>query len=422
MKRNHCQNHTEPDAPSTSVSLSAHNPRSPILSEDSPRNLPSVNDSPADPAVPADPNEDPTHLPFDALQPPNFTWGSHNGEVFREKIYSAYEEVVHWRRNLFQVPSGSSGKAFVSELARLFQAYADSSSLECIAMKAITVIQIVLLQKPSRTSKSKDHVKHLQRRLDLWLQGDLETLLDEGKCIQNRLGNVTQASSDETVSRIFRDLVIQGKVQSALRYLSRNTSGGVLKLDDLIPETKDGETNMRSTRDILEEKHPKGRDADPRTLVEGDPNHVNPVIFESLDGDAIRQAALHTNGAAGPSGLDALAWRRLCCSFKSASNNLCTALASVGRRIASTYVDPEGLAAFVACRLIPLDKCPGVRPIGVGEVPRRIIAKAILKTIGNEWWRQLDLFNCVQAKKEAARPPYTQCATSSNQLALKLLS
>ena len=62
----------------------------------------------------------------------------------------------------------------------------------------------------------------------------------------------------------------------------------------------------------------------------------------------------------------------------------CTALASVGRRIATTSVNPEGLSAFVVCRLIPLDKCPGVRPIGVGEVPRRIIAKAILKIIGGD--------------------------------------
>ena len=38
----------------------------------------------------------------------------------------------------------------------------------------------------------------------------------------------------------------------------------------------------------------------------------------------------------------------------------------------------------MACRLIPLNKCPGVRPIGVGEIPRRIIAKAILKIIGND--------------------------------------
>ena len=92
-------------------------------------------------------------------------------------------------------------------------------------------------------------------------------------------------------------------------------------------------------------------------------------------------AALHDPSLLGPSGLDAQAWRRMCTSFKSASANLCAALANVGKRIATTAVHPDGLAAFVACRLIPIDKCPGVRPIGVGEVPRRIIAKVILRIL-----------------------------------------
>ena len=52
-------------------------------------------------------------LPSPALQPPKFTWGSCSGEVFCMNINLAYEEVVHWRRNLFQVPSGSVGKSFV---------------------------------------------------------------------------------------------------------------------------------------------------------------------------------------------------------------------------------------------------------------------------------------------------------------------
>ena len=52
--------------------------------------------------------------------------------------------------------------------------------------------------------------------------------------------------------------------------------------------------------------------------------------------------------------------------------------------LCSSLVNPESISAFVACHLIPLDKCPGVRLIGVGEVLRRIIAKAVLRTIGKD--------------------------------------
>ena len=59
---------------------------------------------------------------------------------------------------------------------------------------------------------------------------------------------------------------------------------------------------------------------------------------------------------------------------------MCQSLAELAKRLCSTLVDPEGLFPFLACRLIALDKCPGVRPIGIGDTARRIIAKAILVT------------------------------------------
>ena len=53
----------------------------------------------------------------------------------------------------------------------------------------------------------------------------------------------------------------------------------------------------------------------------------------------------------------------------------------VARRLCTSYVDPDGIVALVACRLIALNKCPGVRPIGVKEVMRRIIARAVLAIV-----------------------------------------
>jgi len=39
---------------------------------------------------------------------------------------------------------------------------------------------------------------------------------------------------------------------------------------------------------------------------------------------------------------------------------------------------------FVACILIPLAKCPGVRPIDIGDMPIRIVTKVILFVIGED--------------------------------------
>ena len=66
-------------------------------------------------------------------------------------------------------------------------------------------------------------------------------------------------------------------------------------------------------------------------------------------------------------------------AFGGNSNELCAAVAALAKRIATTYVDPVSLVAYTACKLIPLNKNPGVRPIGVSEVLRRIVGKAISK-------------------------------------------
>ena len=110
----------------------------------------------------------------------------------------------------------------------------------------------------------------------------------------------------------------------------------------------------------------------------------NPVIFEAINGQLIRDTVLRMDGAAGPSGLDIAQWKRLCTSFKGASTDLCEALAATARRLCTCYVDPCGLSAFIACRLIALDKCPGVRPIGIGETARRIIGRAIARVLSKD--------------------------------------
>ena len=98
----------------------------------------------------------------------------------------------------------------------------------------------------------------------------------------------------------------------------------------------------------------------------------------------ICDTVLRMDGAAGPSGLDAASWKRLCTSFKGASTDLCESLAATARRICTCYVDPRGLSAFVAYRLIALDKSPGISPIGIGETARRLIGRAIARVLSDD--------------------------------------
>ena len=95
----------------------------------------------------------------------------------------------------------------------------------------------------------------------------------------------------------------------------------------------------------------------------------------------IKSTVQHCKGSAGPSGVDARAWRRMCSSFKETSTSLCDAIAGVAKRICTQPVSSSGLSALLACRLVPLNKNPGVRPIGVGEVARRIVCKAVIRVV-----------------------------------------
>ena len=93
----------------------------------------------------------------------------------------------------------------------------------------------------------------------------------------------------------------------------------------------------------------------------------------------VRKSAMKTHGNHGPSGLDANEWQRLLTSFKSSSADLCKMIAKVAKRIATSHL--TFLLPYNSCQLIALGKGPAVRPIGIGEVLRRIIGRTLVKCI-----------------------------------------
>ena len=337
-------------------------------------------------AVSSSPSPEPEPLApslpvFEPMQSPTFTWGERDAVSVISTISSAYSEVVGWKKQLFPIPWGNAGSSFISELARLYRAYAEKSSLECIALKAAAIMPGLLLQKPHAKSKHKEHRVCLERRLNLWRDGDFEALLFEGRTLQKYLKKPppypSTSNHDPDKSGLqFAKKIFNGNVKDALRLLTDEDKGGVLNPSDMISI---GDITM-TVLDALKNKHPQGMPASRDALIPPTINQVevHPVIFEKIDASLIRATALRTSGSAGPSGTDAKMWRTMCTSFKKESDDLCHSLALMAKRLASSVVDPEGLASFLASRLVALDKNPGVRPIGVCETARRIITKATL--------------------------------------------
>ena len=156
-----------------------------------------------------------------------FYWNKVPGSVYQKDLEEAYEQIVYWRKNVFMVPTDVSGKMFINEITRPFDQWTNDTSLESIALKVIHVMPALFLQKPSRKSKTRDHLIGLERRLKLWDEGNIYELLDESKKI---LSSTNTPMYLQRISMNFKHLMQKGNVNGALKLLKNNMSDGILPL------------------------------------------------------------------------------------------------------------------------------------------------------------------------------------------------
>ena len=296
-------------------------------------------------------------------------------------ISRAYEKVVTWRRNLFNVPLGSAGGDFVDVLTGLIKGFTNGSSLRPVAWKAVGVACHLLLQRPHDSKMMSNYSDHLRRRLTLWKSGRIDDLTTEGESLQDRLKPrySTSSGGGEKSDITFSNLVFSGKIKSAIRYLSSDSSNDVLGMTDVVDE----ETGT-TVKEALLQKHPPAAEPPVSILLAGDPEPINSIVFQKITPELIRRLGRQMKGSSGPSGLDSDAWCRMLTCYRKSSDGLCTALASFAQCLCSEDLDPEHLSAFTAARLIPLDKHPGVRPIAVGEVFRRLVCRAVMRVLESD--------------------------------------
>ena len=98
--------------------------------------------------------------------------------------------------------------------------------LESVAVTAAMVLPSLILQKPHRSSKTKEQIKCIEIRMQLWKEGNPDDLLKEGQAIQQHLHkSIRDQRSEEQLARSFSKLMMEGKVRAALRLVAQQEDG-----------------------------------------------------------------------------------------------------------------------------------------------------------------------------------------------------
>ena len=302
-----------------------------------------------------------------------FKWGDIDGKSFTEKVeLMIYEKVVYRKKNLFLLTTGKSGKLNIDENVKLLNRWLEETALHDTAFKAMMIMPNLLLQKSSKNFKTKDHLTALERRMLSWLKGDLTELLDEGETIQKNLMQILTKGDIGKIPKKSAALMRKKNVNAAINLLTENMRNGILPLNN-------------ETLNLLRLKHSNPKGAYESVMSTDVPERIHPVKFEVIDVEMIRKAVMEKRGGSGHSGLDADGWKRILLSknFGESSSDLRQTLTKVIKKHWTEQLSTS-LEGFLACQLIPLKKNPGLRPIGVGEVLRRIIRKVIVSVVRND--------------------------------------
>ena len=119
---------------------------------------------------------------------------------YREEIENAVNDLVHWKRNLFNLPKEAPGKAFINELTKQINEWCSKSLIRDICLKALMIMPSLMLQRTSHKCKMLEIKSHVERRLNHWKNKDVEGLLNETR--RSRKGFLNNKSHNQQKKKL----------------------------------------------------------------------------------------------------------------------------------------------------------------------------------------------------------------------------
>ena len=178
--------------------------------------------------------------------------------------------------------------------------------------------------------------------------------------------------SHDELAKTYASMCEHQDLSKAVRYLTDREGGRVLSPSEVIDPV-----NNLTTKDILLEKHPPLRDVKESSLKD---YPTVPDIPEVVISDTdVEKVAKKLSGSAGLVNFDSSMMKNALLAHGGASGKLRSAIADLANWLANENVPWAAYRGLMMCREVALDKMPGVRPLGIGDILRRLIAKCVLR-------------------------------------------
>ena len=129
------------------------------------------------------------------------------------------------KKDLFMLPTSRATVKYIIETTKLMNIWKDNSPFKDIAFKVIHIMPRLLLQKLSKAFKAKDHLKVLEKTIDLWKHGKI------AETIESRFHHINTPESIGELSKRFALLMEKENVNDASKLSSSNmyNHGGIKK-------------------------------------------------------------------------------------------------------------------------------------------------------------------------------------------------
>ena len=186
---------------------------------------------------------------------------------------------------------------------------------------------------------------------------------------------------EELIAWIYHDTVLSGKLQKASHRTTDREGVGCLLTDD--PFTKTGQP----VEEVFRENRPDmcvPPMENPVCAAFEDYGEVPKTVPLDFTADDLMGVASKLSGAAGALGAEAVDLCNWLLCFGCSSEEFIVVVTSLVDWVAKSSPPWAAYRALMSCRLMEIDKRPGVRPVGIGEMLRQALAKLVMRAAGDQ--------------------------------------